>query len=166
MKIALQWKSQVRLHFIRHGIAEERQDFAGPDMQRPLSSLGIERTELAFQGLCRVQKIEHIFSSQAERALMTAKLLGKIYGLNVVKEKLLNPGMAVSDLQTLIDRSKGKDLQDVAIVGHEPDFSLALAELCGADIVVKKASCIVLDTEQMALLAHYPPAALRRIAML
>lgn len=60
----------------RHGIAAERDDWKGPDAQRPLTAKGAEKTAEAAAGLASLGvKPTHLFASPYVRAVETAKLL-------------------------------------------------------------------------------------------
>lgn len=60
----------------RHGIAAERDEWKGPEAQRPLTAKGAERTAEAAAGLdCLGVKPTHVLSSPLTRAVETAKIL-------------------------------------------------------------------------------------------
>lgn len=60
----------------RHGVAAERDEWPGPEAQRPLTAKGAEKTAEAAAGLaCLGIKPTHLFTSPLVRAVETAKLI-------------------------------------------------------------------------------------------
>ena len=118
------------LWFIRHAIAVERSDFAGPDLARPLTAAGRRQAREMFERLARFRAGPTlIFASEAVRAWETADLLSVCYRLNrPVRTPLLNPGCTLKRLGVLL-ASKAGPAGHVALVGHEPDFSELISRL-------------------------------------
>ena len=122
----------MQLWLIRHAVAAERDEFEGPDNERPLTAKGRKR----FREFCKWLADQtampgRIVSSPLVRAAETAAILAKAADLKksaVELSDLLAPGIDTTALlQSLQD-----DAQDLtALVGHEPDMSQCLAELLG-----------------------------------
>ncbi|HEY3969201.1 MAG TPA: histidine phosphatase family protein [Planctomycetaceae bacterium] len=122
----------MHLWLVRHAVAADRDEFDGPDGERPLTSKGRRRFRRFCQCVVRQTATpEYIFSSPLVRAAQTARLLAKAYGLKksaVQLTDLLAPGVDVGELLRFV-----RDLpaDRIALVGHEPDMSTILAELVG-----------------------------------
>jgi len=122
----------VQLWLVRHAVAAERDEFDGPDSERPLTPKGRRR----FREFCnwlagQTEMPRLIFSSPLLRAAQTAAILAKSSGLkktDVTSTDLLSPGV---DVGQLIQFAGGQAAEGVALVGHEPDMSRILAELLG-----------------------------------
>ena len=70
----------MKLYLFRHGIAADRETFAGKDAERPLTEDGTRKTRLAAQGLRRVAPaFDLILSSPLLRARQTAELVVTAY---------------------------------------------------------------------------------------
>ncbi len=120
----------MKLLFIRHGIAMERPEFEGDDMDRPLTEEGVRKAQKAFLGLARIyDDPELILHSPALRARQTAAILAERFARSELREStLLRPGAGYASLvQALGGLDEGLDL--VALVGHEPDFSEMISGL-------------------------------------
>jgi len=118
--------------FVRHAEAVDRDGFDGPDLARPLTPRGRRRFRAAVAALSkRVALPTTIVSSGAVRARETADVLVSVTGAKkAAVDESLNPGADVSAIRNAI--AKHGSGGTVALVGHEPDFSEAIAALCGA----------------------------------
>jgi phosphohistidine phosphatase len=122
----------MQLWLVRHAVAAERDEFQGPDAERPLTEKGRRR----FRDFCEWLADESdmpqaVISSPLIRAAETAALLAKAAGLKksaIVSSELLSPG---ADLASLLRFVRENPAEIVALVGHEPDMSHYLAELVG-----------------------------------
>jgi len=144
----------MKLLFVRHAKAMERELFMGADdLLRPLTEEGRKKAGNGFRALGRFyQKPLCIVTSMAVRAVETAELLNEAFGgkVEVIQTPLLNPGATVEELKEVII-PKYDENGCVAIVGHEPDFSLIISHLISKDdvaIAVKKASIIEVDVDR------------------
>lgn len=115
------------LYLIRHGHAEDRAVWNRPDIERPLIKKGRARAEKAFLKFFSIyDKPEVVLSSEAARAYATAEILAAQCGLDVQVRKLLNPGAATIDYESVLaEFGKAKV---IAIIGHEPDMSEFLSD--------------------------------------
>lgn len=122
----------MQLWLVRHAVAAERDEFAGPDTERPLTNKGRRR----FREFCnwladQTAMPGRIVSSPLVRAAETAAILAKAAELKkstVAFTDILAPGLDTTALLQFL----GDDAQDcTALVGHEPDMSQCLTELLG-----------------------------------
>ncbi|MBI3941618.1 MAG: phosphohistidine phosphatase SixA [Chloroflexi bacterium] len=141
----------MRLYFLRHGIAAERDSVLYPDdAQRPLTKEGVRQLR---KTLKRVRKRELIpaaviLSSPLLRARETADWACKILAPEqapIIVESLA-PGCNFSHLTDIL--AVYQDVPDILLVGHEPDFSELVAQLIGpgAHVIMKKGSIACINT--------------------
>ncbi|MEI8293333.1 MAG: phosphohistidine phosphatase SixA [bacterium] len=135
----------MTIYFLRHAEAE---DHAASDFDRKLTPKGLQQAEkvgkfCAAHGLVPVA----ILSSPVTRARQTAELVASALGMEVALADWLACGMETSTLLERLAPHAGSD--SVLVVGHEPDFSTAIGDLCGSTepgaIVVTKASLTAVD---------------------
>ncbi len=134
------------VYFLRHAEAE---DAKSSDFDRALTPKGLEQAEKAGKFCARHGLVpELIVSSPVVRAEQTARIVAKKLGdcpLSV--EPWPACGMsAATCLEQLRALAK---LDSVMVVGHEPDFSEAIAVLLGVadpeSLNVRKASLTLVD---------------------
>lgn len=121
----------MKLYLIRHAIAEERSDFALtglPDEQRPLTDKGIDKMKKIAQRFCKIEEhLDLIFQSPLIRSQQTAEILKKYYPqAKLETTKLLTPGFSAKELFKVLN---SKELDSIALVGHEPDLGQFLSWL-------------------------------------
>jgi phosphohistidine phosphatase len=111
---------------LRHGIAVEREEWEGPDTDRPLTERGSKRVSQVAAGLKWLEvQPTHIFSSQLVRAIETADILQAALkipsGVKPIDELLpdANPERLLALLRDLPEESC------VVCVGHEPHLGVA-----------------------------------------
>lgn len=140
----------MRVLFVRHAVALEREEFLEDDMLRPLSAEGKTKAAKVFGVYKQLfPKPDLIVSSEAVRAKETAELLSAAFEhTKTLITPLLNPGADFNAFKKLISSLDHKH-ECIAVVGHEPDFSLIIGTaLTGGGILylnVKKASCIEVE---------------------
>lgn len=119
-----------KLWFIRHAEAVEADEFDGNDLERPLTKRGRRSAEAAFKKFSRLRSCPGIvISSKAKRARETAEIFCRSFGIrNYEKTELLNPGCSFRDIRRVIQTARDT-IEFVALVGHEPDFSMAVSRL-------------------------------------
>lgn len=117
----------MELIIVRHGIAEDREDFlkkGQEDYFRPLTLKGRKKMQkVAVRMREVVKEIDLIVSSPLTRARQTAEILSQIYfDTKVVEVPELVPH---SPPQAFLKwmRSQGRTARRIAIVGHEPHLS-------------------------------------------
>jgi len=116
----------VDLLVVRHGIAEDREDFAKTgrsDELRPLTERGHARMVEAARGLARiVETVNVLATSPYTRARETAEILSEAFGgVAPVPVPALTPEAEYRDLTHFLRQQARNDT--VAIVGHEPHLS-------------------------------------------
>lgn len=133
------------LHIIRHGLAKKRSP-RRKDEDRALTKKGKRWTRQAMRGLVALgARPRLILSSPLVRARQTAEILGRALGKKKPRfEKALAPGGNARDL---LARLANESVDEVALVGHEPDLSLLVKLLTGGAIELAKAGCARVDGE-------------------
>ena len=135
----------MTIYFLRHAEAE---DLAESDFDRKLTPKGLQQAAkvgkfCAHHGL----KPAVILSSPVTRARQTAEIVAETLVLDVSIEDWLACGMETATLLSHLTPHKGKD--SVLIVGHEPDFGIAIGDLVGTSepcaILVTKASLTAVE---------------------
>jgi phosphohistidine phosphatase len=140
----------MKLLFLRHGIAE---DAAGDmsDFDRALTKEGRGELEQIARGLRRLGvKPDIILSSPLIRARQTAELVAPVLQAPVQIVDELQAGCTLDDMTKLLQRYPR---DTVMLVGHEPDFSTAAAQLMNADprnVVLKKGGVIRVEVDGRA----------------
>jgi phosphohistidine phosphatase len=126
----------VRVLLVRHAAAVDRLAFEGSDADRPLTPEGARRFRRAARALAAgLPELEMIASSPLARAKETADLLaaalaGKPERIDLgALEPDARPAAALAWLRSL--RSQ-RELETVALVGHEPHLSRLEAWLLAA----------------------------------
>jgi len=146
----------MKLLFIRHSLAMDREVFVGNDLERPLVEKGIKRAKTFFKHIKKIYpKIDYIITSKAKRAKDTALILKEFYKDAIYEETtLLYPGANINDLKKVLKNKDGI----IAIVGHEPDLSEFIKELMFAPnlkIKLKKPSLVELEDKVLKALIQY-----------
>jgi len=146
----------MKLLFIRHAIAMDRELFEGDDLQRPLTEEGRKKARKAFAGIAALYPApELIVHSEATRARETAELLSRAFPKSALRERAeLNPGADYQNLLSVLN-DLAPELELVAVVGHEPDFSEMISGLIqarpGAD-VRSESNFLHLDIKKASLI--------------
>jgi len=130
----------MQLWLVRHAVAAERDEFQGPDSERPLTDKGRRRFRHFCEWLAdQTEMPQAVISSPLVRAAETAALLAKAAGSKksaIVFSDQLAPG---ADLASLLRFVRDHTAEIVAVVGHEPDMSHYLSELVnGGEFVFGK----------------------------
>jgi phosphohistidine phosphatase len=114
--------------FLRHGDAEDGE----PDFERRLTERGERESRAAGELLRELgAKPELVLSSPKVRALQTAVLACEALGAEPTPDDRLRGGR-------FDPRELTVGLDDVLLVGHEPDLSDALYELTAQSVEMKK----------------------------
>ncbi len=141
----------MRVFFIRHAPALSRVSWLRDDMERPLSDKGIIGAKKLFKEFSKIYDAPSvIYSSQALRAKETAQLLSKSFkGARLIESPFLNPGATFDSFKNLLADEKS---ECVAVVGHEPDFSIILSHILASgatvSIDIKKSSLIEIELNE------------------
>ena len=140
--------ADVRLYFLRHGLAD-RAEFDGTDDRlRPLTDAGRQRLEQQGRFLARMGlKVDVVLSSPLVRARQTAEIVARRLGAGdrLRDDPRLEPGFDTSSLAAIL-ADLGDGDRRVMLVGHEPDFSEVIGEVTGGSMIVcKKGSLARVD---------------------
>jgi phosphohistidine phosphatase len=137
---------------LRHGDAED----GSPDEARRLTAKGRRQAECAGRALAALGvRLDACISSPRARAFETAQIACEQLGLDVETAPELGGG--AFDAHEL---AAGR--QNVMLVGHEPDFSNAVARLTGARVEMKKGGLAAIDEGRLVRLMR--PDELRLLA--
>jgi phosphohistidine phosphatase len=138
---------------LRHGDAAD----GSPDAERPLTEKGREQSRTAGAALKALGvELDACLVSPKVRAADTARLACEPLGI----EPQLEPKLAGGpfDAEALARGLGG----EVLLVGHDPDFSVAVHSMTGAHVRLKKGGLAAAEKGELKLLLR--PAELKRIA--
>jgi phosphohistidine phosphatase len=139
---------------LRHGDAEAGE--GKPDAERDLTEKGERQSRDAGRALKELGvELEICLTSPKVRARRTAELVCESLGAPIEDDERLAGG----DFDPL-ELAAGRG--DVMLVGHEPDFSQAVAMATGSRVKMKKGGIAAIDDH--LLHALYRPKDLRAIA--
>jgi len=126
------------LHLLRHAHAGDPEAWDGPDAARPLSEKGREQAERLGVYLVGVAfKTDAIITSPKLRAVQTAEIVADHLGVAVAEDDRLAGSLDLDALEAMLAGADGPERP--ILVGHDPDFSDLLAELCdGANVPMRK----------------------------
>jgi phosphohistidine phosphatase len=139
----------MQLFVVRHGIAYEREEWNGSDFDRPLTDEGRKKTKAVMKALRKDRKlaVDAIWSSPLARALQTAEIAGKEFGLPVKVVESLACGATLDDVTAAMAELKPVPAR-LMLVGHEPDGGRLIAALTGdlpGEYALKKAGSAALE---------------------
>lgn len=132
----------MNLYFMRHAHADARDEWTGPDSERPLVEKGRRAADVAAAGLARRSPpISRIITSPYARAAETAAIVAARLGISVTASDALTPRFDLPGLAALL--AEAEWASDLLLVGHQPSMGQVLAGLIGqgdAMVDMKKAS--------------------------
>jgi phosphohistidine phosphatase len=132
--------------FLRHAEAVD----GTPDHLRELTDKGRRQSEAAGKGLAALGvEFDLCLTSPKVRARDTALIACEQLGIEPVEDEALSGGPF--DPEALAG-----DLPNVLLVGHEPVFSMAVADLTGARIEMKKAGVAAVEGRTLLRLLRQP----------
>ena len=138
------------LWLLRHGDAAD----GSPDAERPLTGKGEDQARAAGRALAALGvKMDACLTSPKVRAADTAKLACEALGVEPQHEPKLAGGPF--DAEAL---AAGLG-DEVLLVGHDPDFSMAVHALTGAQVRMKKGGLAGVEKGELRVLLR--PAELR-----
>src|SRR5919199_4262034 len=127
---------------LRHGEAAD----GSPDAERPLTDKGERQARAAGEALKKLGvSIDACLSSPKVRAYDTAKLACEPLGVEVQ----LEPKLAGGPFQP---EELAAGLGDVLLVGHDPDFSMAVHDMTGAQVRMKKGGLAAIERGELKVL--------------
>lgn len=156
----------MKLILMRHGIAEERETWNGPDGLRPLTPEGEKKTSHAVCGLKTIEpRIDIIASSPLLRARQTAEIVGFEYS----KKLQIWSELEDANYTAMCERFSQLSYDATLLcVGHEPGLSQFASQLLTGSaqalrIEFKKAGVCTIEIENSdaTLLYHLTPRQLR-----
>lgn len=128
--------------FLRHGDAQDGE----PDFERELTDKGRRQSRDAGAALAALGvALDACLTSPRVRARETAELACEWLDVEVTVEERLSGGRFDP-----LELTAGLD--DVLLVGHEPDFSDAIAELSGARVAMKKGGLAAVEDRTLRAL--------------
>src|SRR4051794_28209049 len=137
---------------LRHGDAAD----GSPDAERPLTEKGEQQARAAGRALKKLGvRFDACLTSPKVRAADTAKLACEPLGLDYKLEPKLAGGPF--DAEEL-----AAGLGEVLLVGHDPDFSMALHKHTGAQVRMKKGGLAGFEDGELMVLMR--PHELKAIA--
>ena len=140
---------------LRHGEAEPRG--AKPDAERELTEKGERQSVAAGQALRALGvELDVCLTSPKVRARRTAELACEVLGVAVEDDERLAGG----DFDPA-ELAAGRG--EVMLVGHEPDFSQAVALVTGSRVKMKKGGIAAIATDDHLLHALLRPKDLKLI---
>ena len=138
---------------LRHGDAED----GSPDSERPLTEKGREQARAVGAALKALGvEVDACLTSPKVRAADTARLACEPLGV----EPELEPKLAGGPFDA---EALAAGLGDeVLLVGHDPDFSMAVHSLTGAQVRMKKGGLAGVEKGELMVLLR--PRELKRLA--
>ena len=138
---------------LRHAEAHD----GTPDEARELTPDGEELARVVGAALKALGvELSACLTSPKVRAAQTARLACEPLGVEVREDTRLEGG-PVDPRAVAADQGA-----DVLLVGHDPDFSMALHRLTGAQVRMKKGGLVAVDRGELKVL--FRPSELRAIA--
>ena len=143
----------MKLLIVRHAIAMDRDEFAATgksDDFRPLTTAGRRRMRGVAKGLATTVVPDLIATSPLTRAMDTAKILARAYGVEVgAAVDALRPESPPEEFAAWARTQRAEST--VAVVGHEPHLSQLVAWLTtgrsSAFIELKKGGACLIELE-------------------
>lgn len=129
----------LRIFFLRHGLADRSEFDGSDDTQRPLTAEGRERMDREATLLARLNlRIDVVVTSPLLRARETAEIvagrLGLVDALHV--DEGLGLGFSTPVLARIL--TEHGESERLLLVGHEPSFSGVISDVTGGSRVVCK----------------------------
>jgi len=138
----------MKIYFLRHGEADWP-EWDRPDDERPLTRKGKKQMRKVAAFLAEVKVAPAlILTSPLPRAAQTAQIAAGELGLEAQEEPSLAPGFDTEKLRALVVAHAG---QNIMLVGHEPDFSGAIATLTGGAVKLSKAGVALVEMAETGL---------------
>ena len=157
----------MHLYIVRHGPAGNRDEWSGPDSERPLTPKGKQVVHRVAERLADLDvSVDAIVTSPYVRSEQTAEIIAKSLDRadRLETDARLAPCFGIAELMSLLADYSG--VSALMIVGHEPDLGQAICELIGAErLKMKKGAIALVDlpdpsTAQGQLLWVAPPGVL------
>ena len=161
------------VYLFRHGIAWDRADpLCPPDIERPLTNKGIQKTQAAALGIRQLKPtVDRVWVSSYLRAQQTLDHSAPILGLEAITPGVFDDMAPWGSVSSFIKRVISTDASGIFCVGHAPHMDDVIQEVMHArngSVRLKKAGLAILKYEerQFTLEGLYTPALLRRLGKL
>ncbi|HJS67146.1 MAG TPA: histidine phosphatase family protein [Nitrospiraceae bacterium] len=135
---------------LRHGIAVERDEWEGSDVDRPLTERGAKRVGQVVTGLNRLDvRPTHVLSSPLKRAVETAMIAHSSLGVRSTVQIVdaLLPDAPSSQLLSILHDLPPESC--VLCIGHEPQLGMTASVLLSGratpSFPLKKAGACLID---------------------
>ncbi len=119
----------MNIYLIRHSDAENSSP-SSKDGERKLTKGGIEKIQKAAEGWKQIiPAFDFIVSSPLARALQTAESVAEVYKIpksKILVDRRLKSGSNIDDVIEIANSLEG---EEIAFVGHQPEFSEHVSEL-------------------------------------
>jgi phosphohistidine phosphatase len=143
----------VRLYFLRHGLAGEREDWHGDDASRPLTTEGVKKMEREAKMMAKLDlELDAIVTSPLVRAAQTARIVADELGLRgvLIEDENLGLDFDLARLRNVIENHRAADA--LLLVGHEPGMSRTLGQIVGGTrIELKKGALACAEMDPTSL---------------
>jgi phosphohistidine phosphatase len=136
------------LHLLRHAHAGDPYAWDGPDAIRPLTHKGRAQADrlgrlLAGQGF----EPDLVVTSPRTRARETAEVMAELLGVSVTIDDRLAEVVDLAVLDAIL--TEHGDPERPVLVGHDPDFTDLVADLCGAvGVPMRKGSFVRIEVDR------------------
>ncbi|HTX58220.1 MAG TPA: phosphohistidine phosphatase SixA [Verrucomicrobiae bacterium] len=159
----------MRLYFLRHGVAPDRETWKGSDEERPLTQAGRERIAREAKRIAQLGLgIEAIVTSPLLRARQTAEIAARKLDLTerLAQDERLALSFDEARLAEVLASYAG--VGSLLLVGHEPSMSRTIGRIVGgAAIELKKGALAGIELAGLhpprgTLLLLAPPKLLSR----
>lgn len=144
----------MKIYFLRHGIAADRDEWQGKDFDRPLTDEGRKRLLREAKTFAQLGiDPDAIVTSPLVRAKQTAQVVAEEMhlGAKVAEDDRLGPGFDAQRLAGVL-RERGRN-GAVMLVGHEPDMSTTIGEIIGgAQLDLKKGGLALVELPETSSL--------------
>ncbi len=122
------------LYLLRHAHAGDASSWNGPDALRPLTDKGRQQAERLGRFLTDTGfATDRILSSPKVRAAQTAEIVASLLGCSMSIDERLGDGVDVRTTEAIL--ADHGDPERPVLVGHDPDLTDLVAQLCAADRV-------------------------------
>ena len=138
----------VQLHLLRHADAGDPAAWTGSDDVRPLSAKGEKQSERLGRFLAGVGfRPDAIITSPKLRAARTAEIVAEALEVKVTTDERLGGSLDLVAIEAILFDA-GLPMRPV-LVGHDPDLSDLLGELCGtSNVPMRKGAFARIDVER------------------
>ena len=138
----------MRVYFLRHGEADWPK-WEGDDDDRPLTDRGRKEMRKVARFLDALEiSLDDILTSPLPRARQTADIVAERFKLHAREEDALVKNFDVAALKQIV---RNYSVENLMIVGHEPNFTEVISGVTGAALKLSKGgvALVELDDEKM-----------------